>query len=131
MSISCWFGMEWPMYHMRMVWNMHMVHNMAMPIYFIDGKRHIKYVIKSREKPWNLFNQSYMAYITPYHATGYWCPRGRTHRPTHAQTYTDTHTNARTEAILRNQVRVAEGCTRLVSGLKSAWLYNTKYINMF
>ena len=28
-------------------------------------------VIKSREKPRNLFNQSRTAYITPYHATGY------------------------------------------------------------
>ena len=27
--------------------------------------------IKSREKLLNLFNQSHLAYITPYHATGY------------------------------------------------------------
>ena len=41
-------------------------------------------VIKSREKPWNLFNQLHKAYITPYHDTSYYCPLGQTHRHTHS-----------------------------------------------
>ena len=45
------------------------------------------------------FKQSYMVYITPYHATGHLFPWGG-HRHTH------THTDAWTKAISRNQARL-------------------------
>ena len=45
-------------------------------------------VIKSRGKPSKLFNQSHTAYITPYHATGYYSLGGR-HVDTHAYRHAD------------------------------------------
>ena len=56
----------------------------------------------SREKLSNLFNQLHVAYV--YRTISRHCLL----MPSEADT--DTHTDAQTKAILRNQVRMAEGC---------------------
>ena len=65
------------------------------------------------QKHQNLFNQSYTVHITPYHATSYSWPRGRTHTHTH----THTHAYIRTEVISINQARAGRRPAR-------AWFKN-------
>ena len=63
------------------------------------------------EKQSNLFSQSHTVHNTPYHATSYPWPRGRTHRHTHRQTHkqtqtdrhTDTHTDRHTHTHIHRQ----------------------------